>query len=260
MLVPTYGDDGEWSKVGQAARLRVQIESNLGYIAIHEWSNVQLTKQVLDGNLAELVSLLEPFEQRADLALEVFREGADPDHLESLSVETVRLLHNFVASVKSLVDHTRKVVRKDRESRLFQQQYEARKDDLIGQPVAKFVQNLRDYVLHRGPPRIIGSFQLRSGTAVVCLVRDDLARWSKWSAPARRWLESQPERIPVLLAVQQYDDLVSDLYDWLWKRLADEHAEDMAEVDRLDDQRQALYGGVPRDPDDPTRPFTSLNP
>lgn len=258
--MPTYGDERERSNVGLAAALRVQIEGNPGYVAMREWDRVGLTKQVLDSNVAELVELLEPFESRVDLALEVFREDADPDLLDSLTVETTRCLHNYVASVKSLVEHTRKVQRKQYEGEQFRHEYESRKDSLITHPVAKFVQDLRDYMLHYRLPRMIGSFQLPAGTAVVCMLRDDLGQWPNWSAPARRWLLDQPQRIPVRQTVQQYDDLVAELYEWLWTVVSREHHEQMKAVGRLHAQLQGLYEGSVLDPADPEPPYRTMTP
>jgi len=61
-------------------------------------------------------------------------------------LEIVCLLHNYLASAKTLIDHTRILVEELYKNTDFWAEYEARKKEtFIDSPLAQFVQNLRNY-------------------------------------------------------------------------------------------------------------------
>jgi hypothetical protein len=67
--------------------------------------------------------------------------------------EINRLVHNFVAGSMSLIDHTRQFVREHYAGSALEGAYNNQvKVDFASEPVAKFVQNLRNYMLHKGLP------------------------------------------------------------------------------------------------------------
>lgn len=71
------------------------------------------------------------------------------ENLDRLIDETSRLFHNFLASAKSLVDHTRNIVKRLYSNQEFKKEYDAKlAEDIANNPVQKIVQRLRNYTQH----------------------------------------------------------------------------------------------------------------
>ena len=78
------------------------------------------------------------------------REAGDQTHRE-----VSRRVHNFVAAALTLVEHTRVFMRKHYANTSVLARFEGKiSAELDNEPVVKFVQNLRNFMLHKGLPRI----------------------------------------------------------------------------------------------------------
>ena len=185
---------------------------------------------VLLGNAGELYThLVEPAEDPLLAAKIISTIG---DEFEPFMFETDRLLHNYVASAKSLVDHTRVLVRSYSDNE-FESDYDRHKRPLVESPVNSFVGDLRDYTLHRSllPLRAIGgSYDLMSENPGfdfdVCMDRDELLPWGRWRAGSTRFLESAQDHIPLLPMLKDHVGLLNDLYVWLFQQFEVLHEEE----------------------------------
>jgi hypothetical protein len=143
---------------------------------------VEITHEIFRGNLNELVRALKSYEDpeyRAHLWLSDEQLGSMTT-LDRYMTEVFRLLHNFVASVMTLVEHTRATMRKLYKGQPFLAEYEARvSQEFDASELAHFVQDLRDYFMHRGLPPM----KARAGGAIL-LAPMEMATWKRWSASA----------------------------------------------------------------------------
>ncbi len=99
--------------------------------------------------------------------IEIARRMNDPDEgIRLMSVanreagsqthrEVTRRVHNFVAAALTLVEHTRIFMRKNYSDTPILDRYQTKIDaDFKDEPLVQFVQNLRNYILHNGLPRL----------------------------------------------------------------------------------------------------------
>jgi len=109
------------------------------------------TLNVFQGNLDELrktCDLIEDPESGLRLIQASMDTGNNAAHMEVL-----RRLHNFLAAAKSLVDHTRLFIDEHYARTPIQEAYAQKvESDLSQDPLVKFVQDLRNYMLHRDLP------------------------------------------------------------------------------------------------------------
>jgi hypothetical protein len=145
-----------------------------------------------------------------------------PDHerLEMYHVEVIRLLHNYLASAKTLIDHTRILARDLYEVTTFWEEYEARVTRTFADSrLANFVQRLRNYMLHKELPFTSATMLLATGADFDCYVNLDLARlraWDGWNAKAREYLDVLPgDQVRLDQLVGDYTALVGEFHDWL---------------------------------------------
>jgi len=154
--------------------------------------------------------------------------------------EITRLLHNFVTSVKSLIEHTRVIYREIYESAEEFPEYQVEVDRrFTNNPLAQFVEDLRDYCLHYKLPAIssVLHFSRLPPTPVfesrVELKIEELNKYSKWSHLAKEYLSSQNKPINLLHVTDEYYVLVKDFYNWLQLRQREIHYQEFAKVDSI---------------------------
>ena len=115
-------------------------------------ARLRRTHEVIAGNLRELDKLIEGPEQDWHLALNlVSNTGSHDAEQEAYFNEFDRLLHNVVAAIGTLIDHTRVVARRY-EGTPFYDEYTRRVQQVGALPAARFVKDLRNYMLHRSLP------------------------------------------------------------------------------------------------------------
>ncbi len=193
--------------------------------------------QVFEGNFGELIALLKPLED----PMEVLHKYAAPEKredLDSLLKETKRLIHNFLSSAKSLVDHTRVIV--DRlypEGHEFRTEYQSRiNQKLADNTLQKFIQRFRNYTQHYALP-ILGlqiQFQSEPESASSTLKVDVemLKKWNGWGS-SKAYLESFDEGLPLIALASSYYLLIQDFYAWLSGRQEELHKDDFDRLDKM---------------------------
>lgn len=88
-----------------------QIEQHPGTKAHRNWQALRTVHSVLLGNQAELSRFITGVEaNEGDAGLIMMSNVRSPEPRQNLFVELVRLLHNYLAAVVTLIDHTRNLM------------------------------------------------------------------------------------------------------------------------------------------------------
>jgi hypothetical protein len=155
---------------------------------------------------------------------------------EQLMMEAIRLLQNFVAAAKALVDHSRALYRRlyEPEGTFPEYQEEAAKR-FADSEVIQFVQKLRDFCLHYSTPGIGTTMTLVSivpekFVKQVTLSKESLMKFDGWNAAAKRFLNNAPEAIDLRQVLFQYHDAVDQFYNWFSERVRVLHVADYSTV------------------------------
>lgn len=120
------------------------------------------------------------------------REAGDQAHREFK-----RHLHNFVASAMTVVEHTRVMMKERYDGESVHAEIGNRISNTVAQsPVCKFVQDMRNYIVHKGLPNSQmynslvnagnGVHELKVGVKIPTL---DLLDYKGWTAPAKAYIE-----------------------------------------------------------------------
>jgi hypothetical protein len=184
--------------------------------------------------------------------------------LEAFLDEATRRLYNYVASAMSLVDHTRRAIRKvyPQDSRPRAEYEERVRKDFAHLPEIRFVQDLRDVMLHVDVLNVNARLRWDRSSGEkreLILSRERLMSWSGWSPPAHEFLVRNPDDILVEPLIRNYTATVSGFYNWLadWHR--QQHIQAFIELEVLQAKvRQIVIDGGLADPDDPTTRRRSL--
>jgi hypothetical protein len=217
-----------------------------------------LEKQLCDGiartvyavlvpNRDALLALLDRAASDADLAVELFQNVRRPVVRTRFEGAVMRGLHNYVASAMTLVEHTRRVMR-DRSGPIVEP-FERRKQEVVANPEVRFIQGLRNYVLHHSLPFVGHEVRLQPqpnviATSEIQLSVRELAQWGGWSATTRAFIESHGEALTLRPIVRRHSEPVIELNLWLYGQLADANADALAGVNELVVQRNAILAGL----------------
>jgi hypothetical protein len=234
----------EQARLARIKELRDEILASPDRKLVIEYELVAKTYGVFKGNARELRVYLDRHSDPA-IALPLW----DLNHRERLYAfldEVGRLLHNYLAAVGSLREHTR----------ILWQTYLA-EDPAYTEQVQStfaesgcclFVQDLRNYTLHSQLP-VAHAHMSGTQTSVdftVRLSRPDLLRWSGWRSKAKEYLRGLPaDEIDLAEVIGEYGKTVTEFYDWFGfafrertlnpfrriQRLYEAHNEALADVD-----------------------------
>lgn len=147
--------------------------------------------------------------------------------------ELVRLLHNYLTSVTSLIDAQRVVMRhrwpsekKGVYSDFETNAYASKLRETFETGEAEFMQKLRNYCTHYSipVPGLGTSMSWRAGSPVVMtntlrLDRDDLLRWDEWRAAATAYLRAQPARFDFAPIISRYMSGARKFFQWFWEQV-----------------------------------------
>jgi hypothetical protein len=167
------------------------------------------------------------------------REAGDQTHRE-----VTRRVHNFVAAALTLVEHTRVFMREQYANTPVLARFEQKiSAELANEPVVKFVQNLRNFMLHKGLPDSEMYLHFQSNpdshtkggelTTGIHIRAAKLLEWDGWSPPARAFIKGSGEFVDIRIFAKAYTDKIVAFQDWLKIELNKVHAGDIEELRAL---------------------------
>ncbi|MEB0149251.1 hypothetical protein [Pseudomonas sp. CCC2.2] len=241
-----------------------------GFQEIHESAGMRFLNQVkmrsFSLNIFQMnaLELMEETQKIRDPDVGLFlmshdnQEAGDQAHRE-LS----RHIHNFVASSKTLVDHTRVFITENYANTEIQEKTNKEiEGTFLNSPVSKFVHDLRNYMLHKGLPN---SHMFLSGnndpdnkrgmtfTTGIRFDTKSLLEYTRWTAPAKRYIEEAGEHIDIHQFTEQYLAIINKFHTWLDLLLSEHHKEDLVNLAKL----QNLYYNKPSHAPADTAPETT---
>jgi len=159
--------------------------------------------------------------------------------------DVVRRLHNLVAAVKTLVDHTRVVLDALDIQGDLKEEYDARVKRDFGSPEHTFVQKLRDYTLHYRFPPIVDTMHWQvgevpgRGTLDMGIVLDtkQLLDWNNWNKEERQLIATYEDGgVPLGMVVQRYADAVTQFYRWFFGALRAVYHDELENLRAVEDE------------------------
>ncbi len=154
-------------------------------------------------------------------------------------------MHNYLASAKTLVEHTRKFVRKHYSGTDFEKEYDAKVDAVFHNPFCAFMMDMRDFYLHNGLPMSSASLHFKRDKPLETSIILDVAslrKWDGWDPEARKFLETLGKEVVLEDLVLRYASLVTTFYEWFARKLQDFHANEFEELDGLQKKFVEKYG------------------
>jgi hypothetical protein len=195
---------------------------------------------VFEGNYRELNRLLSAAQHPE--AFQILWIQSKRPQMNVITRELGRLLHNFVTSAKTLVDHTRTFVDEwYGETHFFNEYHSEVQKRFIGNPIVGFTEDLRNYALHFQLPFAVAVVRFTIGQTSnenvrnqsFVLPKNKLLEWSNWSSKGKSYLEMASEEIPIQKTVDVYFQEVNAFHAWMQHRLKEIHANELRWLDKM---------------------------
>ncbi len=221
--------------IGKATELDNAIRASPALIAHRRIEAIAHAHYVFQRNYEELKDALDKAtDPGAILPIHDIDRRAE---LDIVLMEIRRLLHNFLAAAKTLVDQTRVIITDGYRNHTFFERYKKEiQDRFATNPTANFVQDLRNYLLHYGLPATFSRVTLSRGIhadgltieAKVTLSTESLLHWDGWSQAARELLQNAGGDIDLDDIARTYRTSVDQFHRWLTDELTAIHSADLA--------------------------------
>ena len=148
-------------------------------------------------------------------------------------------MHNYLASAKSLVDHTRGYIKKWHEKDDFGRKYQEKvKLSFAENPTSKMIHDLRNYLLHRGlPPSTIRetfNIETREPPKIrVLFNKKNLEEWKGWTSKSKEYMDKFEKNIELKILVSEHQRILTDFYSWFNLEMNLFHKEELISIDNI---------------------------
>ena len=210
-----------------------QIESCKGVTIFRQAANLKRSYDIMCLNFDELEKLLAWF----SVPNNAFRiMAADhPERMYDFMLHADRHLHNYVASVQTLIDHMRRFITKEPHSE-FRSQYESRKRILTNSALSTLIPDLRSYFVHYDVPPIGSVLAAGPGEESETYLALDCAKlleWEKWKPQSRDYLMKADSPLRILDVLRQYQFMIVDFFIWFHSEMLRTYKEELDELSEL---------------------------
>jgi hypothetical protein len=159
--------------------------------------------------------------------------------------ELQRLIHNFLASVKSLIDHTRNVVKDLYRNTKFYEEYALKVNSIfVDNRLAVFTQDLRNYFTHHSLPTVTPWVHLGTGSPAkpsYTLSRNELLNhYSGWTRKSKEFLQNSNDDLLLSSILDDYHALAEGFRVWFVERLKKIHALEFSHLESLQNRFHTL--------------------
>lgn len=227
-----------------ARRLRdttLALRDHPARIAYQKWDALMVVVHAQRANRQWLTEFLDAPKDNEDFATAIIT-GHKSGITKVYFMEVFRLLHNYLATVASLIDHSRKLVR-GYEDGDFASQYEQRVREITDAELGPTLKDLRNYLLHNAVPPISLTMALSGDTQVhdfsVQLDTEELLRWGKWSSASKTYLGAR-QKLVIRDCVQEYASSIQSLHEWLFAQYSTLHRSEIEDQEKLQTELRTM--------------------
>ncbi len=216
------------------------IEKSKGKDIHLKLTGLDQTKTILNRNYYWLLQLEELIQSKKELL-----ELRNRKHMRDFQLEFARNLHNYLASVKSLVDHTRTLKEKLNLNKSFEDLYQKQRQKILGTDTIVFIQQLREYSQHYSllPSGILVEVSNSNDSEKITLTLDTptLKEYSDWKTASKRILEKNPKHVDIFKLMDEYQTSVNEFYEWFYDEMEKIFKKELGEFDELAKEYEAYY-------------------
>ena len=224
-------------------QLKRDLELSAGWHFRDERLRLSTTLYILNKNFADLRSLLRGLDD-PKTAIALLAESARPA-LESFIREVTRLLHNYLASVMSTVDHTRNMANDLYADNPFMTVYKAKVAAHFAESnLHHFMQELRNEMLHNKLLMLPVNTTIKPDSLDSRFTLPiERLKTVEWKSRARTFVDAIQDELRLEALLDAYHAHVTEFHKWLAAEQEVLHKADFEEMQSILRQIIKLEGG-----------------
>lgn len=241
-----HGEEVEEAEKEEIVALMNRIRDHDANRAFVDWDSLRRVVQAFVINGEELTTLISAPDTHPGLLRIIFSQERVAER-DVYFDELYRRLHNFLAILATLTDNARALVNKYQRTD-FHLEYKNRVSELAHLPVAVFLKDFRNYLVHsRVPPLSMNvSLQraesdLQTPSFSITLDAQRLLEWDSWKMDSKSFLRTRKE-VVLIDCVTEYTEQITELYNWMLPCYEILHAGQITELHALQDRARKLLG------------------
>jgi len=220
-----------------------EIEISAGFKALNEIKRLKDSVYIYRENFKELENILTQYKD-VDFADDLVSERYS-EKREEKTREFLRAFHNFILSVKSLVAHSRNFMKSYSETLLGRKYSIKIESEFKENEEVKFLEKLRNYFCHYRLPefntRITISFDPKSESSNIYLLKKDLLKNDSWGSLANKFIDKCPDEINIGNIIYRYKESTDELYNWLFTELEKLHLSEINQTKKMIQEYEELH-------------------
>jgi hypothetical protein len=210
--------------------LRKAYEIHPGTIFMGNLNSLGGSYYIVEKNYRDLISNL--IQYQSDITLIAYD---NKDNFRLAMRETKRMLHNYLASVQSLIDHLRNFV--NNENTQCYTEFSKLTEALRKNGCVTFTKDFRNYIQHNNLPiismkmefmRIPNSLKQR-----IFLNKSDLLKWDRWSSNSKTYLQGLGEDLDLISLFEVYQKLNREHHRIIITKLVEFHLQEISDMKKL---------------------------
>ena len=229
---------------GKILDLHDEITKSEGWRIKTKIRTLELSYYTFKQNNNELKNLLEMYCGNSELAEQLINPERSYE-FDSFMAEITRLFHNYLAAAKTLIDHTRKFFQDEYKNSNFEREYNEKiNETFTHSTISKFIQDIRNYSLHRTLPVSSATIEYVPGKDIthrINLDGEELIKWDKWTKKGKDYLKQKGKRIDMLQMIEEYSIKVVSFQNWFNNKQQEIHKIDLDHLYRMQLKYNVLY-------------------
>lgn len=193
---------------------------------------------ILNANYKAVLKAINIYEQDNTIAYVDNRSK-----LNWLLREFLRVFHNYLSSVFTLIEHTY-VFRKKLDNKQLDMKCEEEVKKLKANECVVFLKDLRTYTQHCGLPLISANFSFKKSDSdntasfiqKLLLKKESMLEWRNWSPTSRRYIEKQQEDIELKNVASEYQRLITEFYGKFFKHVSSLYVNEINECLKIESE------------------------
>ncbi len=234
----------EEKNYGQSwVELAKQRDKLVGTEIVGKIKHLATSQYALNINHNDLLSLINSYE--ADWKIWALENRPK---LEALQREFLRLLHNYLSSIFSLIEHTY-AFRKDLNNLELDRFYDEKLKELRVNESITFLKDLRTFTQHYKLPFVTARLSFTAtnparGEGIseqkLILDKNNLISWDRWCADSKTFLNKQEKEINIKILIKEYQKLIEDFYDLFYNKVATLYEKEIMELFNIEKEMFSL--------------------
>lgn len=177
--------------------------------------SVEITQDMVNRNYDEMIKLIDHYEKEQNLNFDKDRKLITEYHKE-----LNRLLHNYLSSTYTLIEHTR-MFRKKLNNDKFEELFQDKFSKLLNNEIYCFYKNLRTYCQHFNIPPTTASVKIISIKTMDCYAQnfsfdtEEILNWKNLPDDISNFIEEKENKIDLKETLKDFHYFFMKFNKWV---------------------------------------------